>query len=59
MDKPTQALTQLCPELLCDPGQATPLLSMSCHMEAGTEEGRGNDRFRCLLHIVQDLLSNM
>ena len=41
MDNATQALTQLCPKLLC--GQDTPLLSMSFHMEAGTEGGRRND----------------
>lgn len=45
MDKATQALTQLCPKLLCDPGQATPLLSISFHVEAGTEGGRRNDHF--------------
>lgn len=43
MDKATQALTQLCPKLLCDPGQATLLLSISFHVEAGTEGGRRND----------------
>ena len=62
MDKATQALTQLCPKLLCDPGQATLLLSISFHVEAGTEGGRRNDHLGvfsiysshyCLLEIGQ------